>query len=157
LLFFGICCSVCLLKGNEVNGLVRCEQSTTGGPTTVHVIATGLKPGKHGFHIHEFGDLSDGCQTAGAHFNPYGKTHGSPDDQERHVGDLGNVEASSDGKVDCKIVDNLISLVGPHSVIGRAFVLHADVDDLGKGGHEQSKTTGNAGGRIACAVVGIAQ
>lgn len=95
--------------------------------------------------------------SAGPHFNPFGKTHGAPSDETRHVGDLGNVEADASGKVDVTITDHLVSLVGQHSVIGRAVVVHENVDDLGKGGHELSLSTGNAGGRLACGVIGIKQ
>jgi Cu-Zn family superoxide dismutase len=126
-----------------------------GGPTTIKVTISGLKPGKHGFHVHAFGDLTDGCTSAGPHFNPFGKTHGAPSDDTRHVGDLGNVEAGADGKVETTITDHLVSLIGQHSVIGRSIVVHELVDDLGKGGHELSLTTGNAGGRLACGVIGI--
>ena len=102
------------------------------------------------------GNLIDGCKTAGPHYNPHGKTHGGPTSEVRHVGDLGNVEAGADGIASFEISDPQISLSGEHSVIGRTFVCHADVDDLGQGGHELSPTTGNAGARVACGVIGHA-
>jgi Cu-Zn family superoxide dismutase len=145
----------CVFSG-EAKGVFVFEQDTKGGPTTITGTVTGLRPGKHGFHIHQFGDLSNGCTSAGAHFNPFGKVHGAPGDETRHVGDLGNVDANADGKAEVNITDHLVSLIGPTSVIGRALVVHADVDDLGKGGHELSLTTGNAGGRVGCGVIGIA-
>ena len=126
-------------------------------PVVVTGEVTGLGKGSHGFHVHEFGDNTNGCISAGAHFNPYGKDHGAPDADVRHVGDLGNVEAGDDGTAKVKISDTVISLEGPDSIIGRTLVVHADPDDLGVGGHELSKTTGNAGARVACGVIGIAK
>jgi len=73
------------------------------------------------------------------------------------VGDLGNVQAGADGVAKVDISDKLLTLSGPHSIIGRTLVCHADVDDLGKGGHELSSTTGNAGARVCCGVIGIAK
>jgi Cu-Zn family superoxide dismutase len=145
-----------MLRGDVVNGMVRFEQDVKGGDTTIKVKIAGLKPGLHGFHIHEYGNLSNGCVTAGAHFNPFGKTHGGPSDETRHVGDLGNLEAKADGTVEVEMTDHLVSLVGSTSIIGRSCIVHADEDDLGKGGHQLSLTTGNAGGRIACGVIGLA-
>ena len=72
----------------------------------------------------------------------------------RHVGDLGNVEAGENGEAEYNAEDTLVTLFGPYSVLGRSCVLHANVDDLGLGGHELSSTTGNAGGRVACGVIG---
>ena len=73
----------------------------------------------------------------------------------RHVGDLGSITAGDDGVAEYEIEDKLVNLYGENSIIGRAFVVHADVDDLGEGGNESSKATGNAGGRRACGVIGI--
>lgn len=69
------------------------------------------------------------------HFNPAGKEHGAPDDEGRHAGDLGNATVG-EGTVSFTFIDKQIPLSGPHSIIGRAVVVHADPDDLGKGGHE---------------------
>nr|CAE46443.1 superoxide dismutase [Mytilus edulis] len=151
--------AVCVLKGDgAVTGTVAFSQQNGDSAVTVTGELTGLAPGEHGFHVHEFGDNTNGCTSAGSHFNPFGKTHGAPGDEERHVGDLGNVLANADGKAEIKITDTKLSLTGPQSIIGRTVVVHADIDDLGKGGgHELSKTTGNTGGRLACGVIGISK
>ncbi|KAJ3693063.1 hypothetical protein LUZ60_012158 [Juncus effusus] len=147
--------AVAVLKGtSEVEGVVTLVQEEDG-PTTVSVKITGLTPGLHGFHLHEFGDTTNGCISTGPHFNPNGLTHGAPQDEIRHAGDLGNVVANSEGVAEATIVDNQIPLSGTNSVVGRAFVVHELEDDLGKGGHELSLSTGNAGGRLACGVVGL--
>jgi Cu-Zn family superoxide dismutase len=147
--------AVCVLKGDgATKGTIHFTQEGDG-PVTLKGDISGLTPGQHGFHVHEFGDNTNGCASAGAHFNPFGKTHGGPADVERHVGDLGNVTAGADGVAHVAITDKLISLTGPQSIIGRTMVIHEAVDDLGKGGHETSKTTGNAGARLACGVIGI--
>uniref|UniRef100_A0A096X937 Superoxide dismutase [Cu-Zn] n=1 Tax=Perinereis nuntia TaxID=460893 RepID=A0A096X937_PERNU len=147
--------AVCVLKSDVIDGTVFFEQS--GDTVKVTGEIKGLTPGKHGFHVHQFGDNTNGCTSAGPHFNPTGKEHGAPEDENRHAGDLGNVTAGDNGVAPINISDKLITLTGPDSIIGRTVVIHADVDDLGKGGHELSKTTGNAGGRLACGVIGITQ
>uniref|UniRef100_A0A6N2KGP7 Superoxide dismutase [Cu-Zn] n=1 Tax=Salix viminalis TaxID=40686 RepID=A0A6N2KGP7_SALVM len=147
--------AVAVLKGtSSVEGVVTLSQED-GGPTTVNVRITGLTPGPHGFHLHEYGDTTNGCMSTGAHFNPNKLTHGAPEDEIRHAGDLGNIVANADGVAEVTIVDSQIPLTGPNAVIGRALVVHELEDDLGKGGHELSLTTGNAGGRLACGVVGL--
>ena len=147
--------AVCVLEG-KVKGTIRFEQ-TGDGSTTVTGEVSGLQPGNHGFHIHEFGDYSAGCVSAGSHFNPAGKEHGGPADANRHAGDLGNVVADASGKAVIKITDSQIPLCGPNTIIGRSVVVHEDEDDLGKGGFPDSKTTGHAGARLSCGVIGIAK
>ncbi|CAG0913939.1 unnamed protein product [Notodromas monacha] len=138
--------AVCVLSGTgDVKGTVYFSQDAEGDSVKVSGELTGLGAGNHGFHVHEFGDNTNGCTSAGAHFNPEGKDHAGPEDAERHVGDLGNVVAGSDGVAKIEITDKVISLTGKNSIIGRTMVVHADPDDLGRGGHELSKTTGNAG------------
>jgi Cu-Zn family superoxide dismutase len=126
---------------------------------TLKLRVTGVSPNSiHGFHVHALGNLTAGCVSAGGHFNPTGAPHGGPADPEgsRHAGDLGNVLANADGVIEATLTDSHISLLaGERSVIGRALVLHADADDLGRGGFPDSLTTGHAGARIACGVVGL--
>ena len=112
----------------------------------------------HGIHIHEAGDLTDGCMGACGHFNPYGKQHGGPSSKERHVGDLGNIRFDSKGVAKFRMEDSLVKLRGTKAnVIGRSLVVHESPDDLGLGGHLDSSTTGHAGKRIACAVIGYSK
>ncbi|KAG9136160.1 hypothetical protein Leryth_003780 [Lithospermum erythrorhizon] len=141
---------VAVLSSSEgVKGTIYFTQEGDAA-TTVTGNISGLKPGHHGFHVHALGDTTNGCMSTGPHFNPHGKEHGAPEDEIRHAGDLGNITVGEDGIASFTIVDKQLPLTGPDSIIGRAVVVHADPDDLGKGGHELSKSTGNAGGRIAC-------
>ncbi len=144
--------AVCVLhptEGNQVYGTVTFTKSGDG----IHVEAEvhGLTEGKHGFHVHEFGDCSaSDAKSAGGHFNPEGVDHGGPDDATRHVGDLGNITADADGNAKLDVTDSLLSFTGSHSIIGRGMIVHGGEDDL------KSQPSGNAGPRVACGVIGIA-
>lgn len=137
-------------EGNKVRGWVTFTRD--GDKVKVVAEIDGLTPGKHGFHIHEFGDCSskDGG-AAGGHFNPAGKSHGAPTDANRHEGDLGNIEAGQDGKARVDLSDSALQLDGAGSIVGRGVIVHSNADDL------KTQPTGNAGGRQACGVIGAAK
>ncbi len=145
--------AVCVLhptEGSDASGTVTFTRS--GSSITVEADIEGLTPGLHGFHIHEYGDCSaPDATSAGGHFNPDDSEHGGPNDEERHVGDLGNIEAGEDGRATFELTDTVISFTGPNSIIGRAVVVHENEDDL------TSQPTGDAGGRLACGIIGVAE
>lgn len=135
-------------EGNEgLNGFVMFENASEGVFVLAHV--EGLDPrGIHGFHIHEFGDCSDPqAMSAGGHFNPHGAQHGSPSAIERHAGDLGNLRADAFGVAHLEMFDTVLAMNGPHSILGKSVVVHAQPDDY------QTQPTGDAGARILCGVI----
>lgn len=139
----------------KVYGTIVFRESNRSNNVIIEVKLNGLKPGKHGFHIHETGNLLDNCKECKSHFNPFNEVHGGRNSIHRHVGDLGNIIANIDGMVYEKFTDSLISLRDiKRNIIGRSVVIHSNEDDLGKGGNQESLITGNAGSRIACAVIG---
>jgi superoxide dismutase, Cu-Zn family len=145
--------AICVLqptKGNNVTGTVTFTKTDNG----IKVVADlqGLGKGKHGFHIHEYGDCSSAdASSAGGHFNPANKAHGGPTDIYRHAGDMGNITADDSGKAHLEYTDPQLTFEGEYSIIGRAVVIHKNEDDL------KSQPAGNAGARVACGVIGIAK
>jgi len=136
-------------SGSSVSGSLKFRESKN---RVVHISGTveGLTPGKHGFHIHVNGncDSPDGMG-AGGHYAPAGGRHGAPDSKDRHLGDLGNIEADASGRavVDVMAHGITIALMGAASVDSRSIVIHASEDDF-------SDPAGNSGARVACGVIG---
>jgi len=147
-------------RWQRVEGYVTFTELGARPGVRVRFQLSGFAPGAvHAVHVHEFGDLRDGCDSLGGHFNPTGDAHGSiwVPEHGRHAGDLiNNLRANHKGEVVFEYEDPMLSIDGPHGVIGRSVVIHQGVDDLGLGGYSDSKTTGHAGGRMACAVIGLA-
>ncbi len=116
----------------------------------VEAQVTGLTPGDHGFHVHQWGDCSspDG-KSAGGHFNPAGVAHAAPDAPEAHAGDLGNIVANDEGVAVLDVVSHRFSLEegAANSILGRGVIVHAGTDDL------TSQPSGAAGPRVACGVI----
>ena len=142
----------------HIKGIVEFEEKGTKVVIKGNLKSTKYKNSSHGIHIHEAGDLSEKCMGACAHFNPYNKQHGGPTSKERHVGDLGNIRFDARGVAKFRMEDSLVKLRGTKAnVIGRSLVIHEDMDDLGMGNHNDSLTTGHAGKRITCAVIGYSK
>jgi Cu-Zn family superoxide dismutase len=148
--------AIACFDDKKIKGIVRFIEEAGTNNIIIDVDLKGLKKNSlHGFHIHEYGDMSEKCESMCSHFNPTNKTHGCPGMKERHVGDLGNLQTDSYGCAKYQFKDNIISLRGSsRNIIGRGLIIHADEDDCGKGGHELSLKTGNSGKRIACSVIG---
>lgn len=188
---------------NGISGRVIFTQKTRDSNTYVNIDLHGFKlfnTYAHAIHIHEYGDLTEGCKSLGSHYNPYNELHGNIEinGKKRHVGDLvNNIVPDIHGNVKLKYVDNLVKLFGNRNIFGRSVVIHVLSDDLGLQGtlineqfveyrnlpeanlkilcrqrnykdvttktqminklNKESKSTGNAGQRIACAIIGISK
>ena len=122
------------------------------GGVQVQGTVTGLAPGTHGFHVHEFGDCSlPDFTSAGGHFNPTQEPHGGPTADKRHEGDMGNIQAGADGSASVDYTDSRMAFKGDDSILGRGVIVHAKADDF------KTQPTGDAGGRVACGVIGVAK
>ena len=140
---------VVLLKpvsGSQVTGTVIFTKTSDGAKVAVDL--ENLKPGKHGFHIHEKGDCSDPkAASAGGHFNPAKSHHGGVDTAQRHAGDFGNLEANASGKVHAELQLKGVKFDGADAIIGKSLIVHEKEDDL------KTDPSGNSGDRVACGVI----
>ena len=137
------------LQGSNVSGTIEFVQHSHGMVKVTGQIS-GLKPNaEHGFHIHETGDCSsaDGS-SAGEHFNPHNTAHGRYAYGTQHAGDLPSLRSNSSGVANVHYETPQISLVkGNHNILDKALIVHEDADDF------VSQPSGNAGARLACAVI----
>jgi Cu-Zn family superoxide dismutase len=135
-------------KGNNAKGTVTFTQA--GDKVRVVAKVSGLKPNaEHGFHVHEKGDCSSGDgMSTGGHFNPLGTPHGQHGMGQHHAGDLPSLKADGSGNASLDFTSSTISVgSGPADVVGRGLIVHRDPDDY------KTQPTGNAGPRVACAVI----
>lgn len=166
----------CKPGSDKINGYVSFTQFNKNY-VRVDIKLNNVPIGIHGIHIHEksikFYKNVDYCQQALGHFNgqnkiwtpnyPSGTQHGSfMLNTERHIGDLCNNIISIDGNVNFSYNDYLINLIPnhPNCIINRSVIIHENKDDEGLfpknksiKKYQESKITGNAGSRIACANV----
>lgn len=141
--------------GDKIKGVVRfsavIEDKHSSG-CVVDGVIDGLAVGLHGIHVHACGDLSNGCESLGQHYNPRQTIHGGPesDIDERHAGDLGNIEADESGRAKFRFIDRVLTVP---EIIGRSIVVTENADDFGKAGNDASLIDGNAGRRLACGII----
>jgi Cu-Zn family superoxide dismutase len=138
------------LGSSGVEGYIKfsCPTEFESTLTFVEYEITGLTPGLHGLHVHG-APVDPDCASTGGHWNPTNNNHGSNLDAQRHIGDLGNIEADDSGMAVGNLLAN-VPLTGPLGITGLSVVVHAGQDDLGLGGNTGSRAVGNAGGRPAC-------
>jgi len=132
-----------------ITGTAMFAESPSGLQVDIQI--TGLPEGKHGLHIHQYGDCGDKGNAAGSHFNPDAVTHGYlPKDgaTRAHPGDMGNIEVLDERRpTRFQVVLPGVTLSGnEYSVGGRAIIIHENPDDF-------TQPVGNAGGRIACGTI----
>jgi len=133
-------------SGSSVHGTVYFIRENN--KIRVEASVSGLTPGGHGFHIHEKGDCAaPDASSAGGHFNPTGMHHGGPDQNNRHVGDFGNIEADASGNAKYSRTFADLMIEGNASIIDKAVIVHAKADDL------KTQPSGDAGSRVACGVI----
>lgn len=154
--------AICVLEkfNSSIYGCVYFHQCSPHDITRIRFELRGTPGEIHAIHIHEFGDVRDGCKSLGLHFNPYHKPHGSfLRKTVRHAGDLiNNINFNENGLFVYEYEDPLISLFGDDSIIGRSIVIHEGRDDEGQGiGYhkKESLISGNAGKRVQCGIIGL--
>ncbi|XP_013062232.2 superoxide dismutase [Cu-Zn]-like [Biomphalaria glabrata] len=159
--------AACLLQDNVdyngnlmFSGTIKLTQ-TSGAALTIEGNITGQatvganSKVERGFHVHRFGHIFESCNFSGSDFNPFNTKHGSITSQNRHVGDYGNIELMTKGTVSIKVTDNLSSLFGDNSILGRSLVIHEFEDDLGVKNTEESRTEGTSGRIVSCCVIAL--
>lgn len=141
-------------NANKTVGHATLTQTTEGVKIVVDV--QGAPPGTHAMHIHNNGQCHAGeakpFDSAGPHFNPFGKKHGLENPDGPHAGDLPNFEVKADGTAHVEVLARLVSLdpAAPNSLLktgGTCLMIHEKPDDY------KTDPTGNAGTRWACGMI----
>ncbi|EGC29163.1 hypothetical protein DICPUDRAFT_43246 [Dictyostelium purpureum] len=163
--------AVCVIKGENIDGNIFFNQINKESPVYIEGIINGLKPGIHAFQINHFGDLTNGCVSTGGYFNPninnkelslISKAQPPTFTRNRRIflGDLGNIVTNENGRTLIHIKDNLISLFGENSVIGRSIVIHDDPNELFRTGNGiyngNNNNNLNLINGLGCGIIGIA-
>ncbi|XP_074605688.1 superoxide dismutase [Cu-Zn]-like [Brevipalpus obovatus] len=145
-----------IIRGeNGLRGWIFFENSWNGA--SLYGVICGLRPGSHGWHIHQYGQHNGRCENAGPHFTMVPFPHAGSNDKFRHNGDLGNIQADRRGMAFINQFNGQISVSSrsDNSVLGRSILVHEWPDDLGVGKGKESQITGNSGKVIGCGLIGL--
>lgn len=122
-----------------------------GGGVMIKLDLTGLPADQWvAFHVHETGecDHASNHESAGGHFNVGQTEHGFMSANGPHAGDMPNQYVAANGALKAEVFNHMVTLdEGEAGVVGRALMIHAGTDDY------QSQPSGDAGDRLACAVI----
>jgi Cu-Zn family superoxide dismutase len=119
-----------------------------GGGVSIDIDVKGLPPGEHGVHVHAVAKCEPPFTSAGGHFNPTNKKHGSSSPDGPHAGDLPNLTVAANGVGRATVTSkNLVMGPGANSIYGPAIVIHSRADDM------KTDPAGNSGDGIVCGTI----
>lgn len=141
-----------VVKNVDGAAIGNIDLTQISGGVLVKLAVKGLPPGEHAFHVHAVGKCEPPFTSAGGHFNPDNHKHGLMASEGHHAGDMPNLTVPASGELTVEVLNTAVTLDKgkPNSLYkpdGTSFVIHAAADDY------KTDPAGNAGGRIACAVV----
>jgi len=140
-----------VLKDKDGKEVGTVELTDTPSGVLMRLQLTAVPPGDHGFHVHTTGKCEPpDFKSAGGHFNPDETKHGLMSADGPHAGDMPNLFVPENGAITIEVLAPLVRLKSDPALLdddGSALIIHAGPDDY------QSDPAGDAGGRIACAVV----